>query len=54
MGNFAAFDSVIVGQSNREVWFDPVNSLVGGTMTEQEWIDGIKTASDLMRENLIK
>ena len=54
MGNFAAFDSGIVGQSNREVWFDPVNSLVGGTMTEQEWIDGIKTASDLMRENLIK
>ncbi|MCI8400641.1 MAG: carbohydrate ABC transporter substrate-binding protein [Lachnospiraceae bacterium] len=53
MGNFAAFDSV-VGTSNREVWFDPVNSLVAGTMTQQEWVDGIKAASDQMRANLVQ
>ncbi|MEG1857509.1 MAG: carbohydrate ABC transporter substrate-binding protein, partial [Pseudoflavonifractor sp.] len=51
MGNFAAFNP-IEGMTNRTVWFDPVNSLVAGTMTEQQWIDGIKTASDQMRANL--
>ena len=54
MGNFAAYDSATVGVSNREVWFDPVNSLVSGNMTEQEWIDGIKAANDQMRANLIQ
>lgn len=53
MGNFAAF-SPIEGLDNRSVWFDPVNSLVSGTMTEQEWIDGVKSASDQMRANLIQ
>lgn len=54
MGNFAAYDSATVGVSNREVWFDPVNSLVSGNMTEQEWVDGIKAANDQMRANLIQ
>ena len=36
----------------RTVFFDPVNSLVSGDMTEQEWIDGIISASDQMRANL--
>ncbi len=54
MGNFAAYDSGVVGVSNREVWFDPVNSLVSGNMTEQEWIDGIKSANDQMRASLIQ
>ena len=54
MGNFAAYDSAVVGVSNREVWFDPVNSLVSGNMTQQEWIDGIKSANDQMRANLIQ
>lgn len=54
MGNFQAYDSATVGVSNREVWFDPVNSLVSGNMTEQEWIDGIKAANDQMRANLIQ
>ncbi len=53
MGNFAAF-TPIEGLDVRTVWFDPVNSLVAGTMTEQEWIDGIKAASDQMRANLIQ
>lgn len=51
MGNFAAFDP-IEGLDNRTVWFDPVNSLVAGTITEQEWIDAIRAASDQMRDNL--
>ena len=54
MGNFAAYDSGVVGVSNREVWFDPVNSLVSGNITEEEWIEGIKKNNDQMRENLIK
>ena len=32
----------------------PVNSLVSGSMTEQQWIDGIKSASDQMRANIIE
>ena len=48
MGNFAATDA-IEGLDIRTVWFDPVNSLVAGTMTEQQWIDGVKDASDQLR-----
>ncbi|MGM9538801.1 MAG: carbohydrate ABC transporter substrate-binding protein [Candidatus Onthomonas sp.] len=51
MGNFAAFEA-IPGLEVRTVFFDPVNSLVSGTMTEQEWIDSVKSASDQMRANL--
>ena len=36
------------------MFFDPVNSLVSGSMTEQQWIDGIKSASDQMRANIIE
>ena len=53
MGNFAAF-SAILGVEVRTVFFDPVNSLVSGSMTEQQWIDGIKSASDQMRANIIE
>ena len=53
MGNFAAF-TPIEGLDNRSVWFDPVNSLVSGTMTREEWVNGIKAASDQMRANLIQ
>lgn len=51
MGGFAAFEA-IPGVEIRPVFYDPVNSLVEGTITEQEWIDGIKAASDQMRANL--
>ena len=51
MGNFAAFEA-IPGVEVRTVFFDPVNSLVSGEMTEEQWIEGIKTASDQMRANL--
>lgn len=51
MGNFAAFEA-IPGVEVRTVFFDPVNSLVSGETTEEQWIEGIKTASDQMRANL--
>ena len=53
MGNFASF-SAIPGVEVRTVFFDPVNSLVSGNMTEQQWVDGIKSASDQMRANIIE
>jgi N-acetylglucosamine transport system substrate-binding protein len=51
MGSFASFEA-IPGVEVRTVFFDPVNSLVSGDMTEEEWIEGIKSASDQMRANL--
>ena len=52
MGNFAAYNSVAGLGSNREEFFDPINSLVEGTLTKEQWIADFKAASDLMRENL--
>ena len=52
MGNFAAYNSVAGLGTNREVFFDPVNSLVSGSLTEADWISSIKAASDQMRANL--
>ena len=54
MGNFAAYKAVAGLGSNREEFFDPINSLVEGKLTKEDWIKGIKEANDLMRENLIK
>lgn len=54
MGNFAAFESVAGLGTVREVFLDPVNSLVAGTMTTDQWVANIKTASDQMRANLKK
>ncbi len=51
MGNFAAFDA-IPGVEVRTVFLDPVNSLVSGDMTEDDWIKSVISASDQMRENL--
>lgn len=52
MGNFAAFNSVAGLGTVAEVFFDPVNSLVSGDLTEDQWIANIIEASDLMRANL--
>lgn len=52
MGNFAAYNSVAGLGSNREEFFDPINSLVEGSLTKEQWIADFKAASDLMRENL--
>lgn len=54
MGNFAPYKSVAGLGTNREVFFDPVNSLVEGKLTKEQWMKDVKTASDLMRENLVK
>lgn len=51
MGNFAAFDA-IPGVEVRTVFLDPVNSLVSGDMTEDEWIKNVISASDQMRGKL--
>ncbi len=53
MGNFAAYNSVPGLGTVREVFLDPVNDLVSGATTEEQWIESVKAASDLMRENLI-
>ncbi len=52
MGNFAAYEAVPGLGTVREVFFDPVNSLVAGTLTLQEWIDSIKENSEKMLANL--
>lgn len=51
MGNFAA-TAPIEGLDIRGVWFDPVNSLVSQTITQDKWVADIKTASDRMRAAL--
>ena len=48
MGNFAAFEA-IPGVEVRTVFFDPVNSLVSGDKTEDQWIAEFKEASDAFR-----
>ena len=52
MGEFAQYESVAGLGTVREVFFDPVNSLVEGNLTQEDWITSIKEASDLMRANL--
>ena len=51
MGNFAAFNA-IPGVELSPVFFEPVNSLVSGELTVDQWLENIKTASDQMRANL--
>ncbi|WP_303437153.1 carbohydrate ABC transporter substrate-binding protein [uncultured Oscillibacter sp.] len=53
MGNFAAYEAVAGLGTVREVFLDPVNGLVNGTITVDQWISDIKAASDQMRANLI-
>ena len=53
MGSFATYEAVPGLGSEREIFFDPVNGLVNGSVTEEQWIEGIKTASDQMRANLL-
>lgn len=52
MGGFATYKSVAGLGSVREVFLDPVNGLVNGTVTVDQWLTGIKEASVQMRENL--
>ncbi len=53
MGNFAAFNAVAGLGTVREVFLDPVNGLVNGSVTVDQWVSDIKAASDQMRANLM-
>ena len=52
MGGFAAF-AEIPGITVGEVFFAPIDSLVAGTLTIDEYVENIKTASEQMRANLL-
>ena len=52
MGNFAAFEA-IPGIDTTTVFFDPINSLVAGTLTIEEYQANIIAASEQMRANLM-
>lgn len=54
MGNFAAYEAVPGLGTVREVFLDPVNSLVEEKLTKDDWVKAIKEASDQMRANLVK
>lgn len=51
MDAFATTEPV-EGVTVRTTFFDPVNSLVSGDKTENEWVDQIKKDSDTLREAL--
>jgi len=51
MGNFAAFNA-IPGVELSPVFFEPVNSLVAGQLTVEQWLENITAASEQMRANL--
>jgi len=51
MGNFAAFNAIPDVEVSK-VFFEPIDKLVAGSLTIEQYIANIKTASDLMRANL--
>ena len=51
LGNFAATDPV-EGVNFADTVFGTINSLVSGDKTEEQWIEQIKTDSDLLRQAL--
>ena len=53
VGIFSSYASVAGLGTVREVFFDPVNGLVSGSVTKDQWIADIKAASDQMRANLV-
>jgi len=52
MGGFAAF-SEIPGVDVSSTFFTPIDSLVAGTITIEDYANTVKTNSDLMRANLL-
>ena len=52
MGGFAAF-AEIPGVTVSDTFFEPINSLVAGTMTIEEYANLVKTNSAQMRANLL-
>ena len=53
MGGFAAFGE-IPGVTVSGTFFDPINSLVGGTMTIEDYAATVTANSALMRDNLLQ
>ncbi len=53
MGNFAAYNAVAGLGTVREVFLDPVNGLVNGSVTVDQWVSDVKAASDQMRANIM-
>ncbi|WP_325213737.1 carbohydrate ABC transporter substrate-binding protein [Oscillibacter sp.] len=53
MGNFAAYNAVAGLGTVREVFLDPVNGLVNGSISKDQWISDVKAASDQMRANIM-
>ena len=53
MGSFAAY-SAIPGVDNTSVFFEPINSLVSGTLTIEQWKANIISATDQRRANLLR
>lgn len=51
MDAFAATDAV-EGITTRSTFFDPVNSLVTGDKTKEDWVNQIKSDSDALRAAL--
>lgn len=51
LGGFATTDPV-EGVDTRSSWFDPVNSLVSGDKSKEEWVSGIIEANDKLRAAL--
>ena len=53
VGVFSPYTSTPGLGSNREEFFDPINGLISGSTTLEQWTSRFKEASDLMRENLL-
>ncbi|MDY4196942.1 MAG: carbohydrate ABC transporter substrate-binding protein [Peptoniphilaceae bacterium] len=52
LGGFPVFD--LEGKNARTIFFDPVNSLVAGTLTEDEYVKSINEVNDQIREAVTK
>ena len=52
-GNFAAFKATAGLGTAADYFFAPINSLVSGNITKEEYVNDIIKATDTMRENLI-
>ena len=52
MGNFAAF-SAIPGVDVSKVFFEPIDQLVAGSLTIEQYAANIKAVNDQMRNNLL-
>ena len=52
-GNFAAFVPIKEVETYT-VFFEPMNAVVTGNLTVDEWRESVTSASNLMRSNLIR